>query len=553
MPQGATALALALLSATALASCASAPPRPSPPPPAAVSTVARRAPPPPPACAGPACVGWAALLLSGGRDREQNAVAHERNIAFATRTLSAAGVGRASRSLLFADGDDPRPDVQFEEPDAARRRLLVAIGLLLSDGGEGADATLRYRNHELGEASPATRDQVLRSLRADAARAEAAFSPPAIVDVSAPSISPRKQTDLLLYVTDHGIHRGDGSNNVIVLWGRRDLSVRDLGAALDRQPPERRVVSVMAQCFSGSFSALVHEGGDPSKPVARHDRCGFFAAPADRPAAGCSPRSDESLYDDYTTRFFAALGGKDRAGAAAPDADADGDGRVSFEEAHFAAVALERTQDVPVSTSEELLRRGRPAWVSEAIADPRPLSALFAGGRPALVAAAASLARSLGLREGASAADLVLEAERGKDLCWPGLCEAEVAFAHARTEAQQALRLAAQGTPMPEPIPALVLATIGRARLDTWVAAAQPHFDRLLSLDREIERLRTEAESHDARVLRLRRLIELQAAERRLEREGGELLAAYRRVQACEASGLWERPAHAPANGDGVR
>jgi hypothetical protein len=297
---------------------------------------------------------------------------------------------------------------------------------------------------------------------------------------------------------------------------------------------------VMAQCFSGSFAGLVHQGGNPTAPLASHDRCGFFAAPPDRPAAGCSPKSDESLYDDYTTRFFAALGGQTRRGDPAPAADLDGDGQVTFEEAHLAAIALEHTMDVPVSTSEELLRRSRPEWLVQAENDGRPMREVLAYARVPLARTAEALARSLHLRDVVTVRDLHRMVDFESDRCFPGLCEAEEALPIARARAHEAL-LANGGARVPRGAAALALIAMGPGKVDAMIAAAQPHFDAVLALEAGVERLRQAAEDREARLLRLARLLVLTQLEQRATKAGGPLADALARVRACETSGPWTR------------
>jgi hypothetical protein len=515
---------LALLLATplgALGGCAG-PPRPTA---ASTGPAARPLDPPPRprSCTPGSCRGWSAFLLSGGRSREQNAVAHEKNLAFVGRTLDRLGIPTAERWVHFADGPDPAPDVQVEEPDASRRRLLLAARLLIAPEGDLYEGALQYRDHEISGAQPATRAAVLAGLAQDAERARLRRAP-------AP--------DLLLYVTDHGLLRGEGEDNVVVLWGPEDLSVRALATALDAQPPGRRVVLVMAQCFSGSFASVIREGGDPSRPLASHDRCGFFSAPRDRPAAGCSPRADESLYDDHTTRFFGALGGHDRAGKPLASADLDRDGEIGLDEAQAAATRLAETQDVPVRTSEEFLRQERPAWLEAAAVDTRPIEAALAASRPAVQAEARSLAQAEKLAPSVSVAELHEQVAQLKRLCWPGLCEAEDQLDAMRLEAHTRLRQASEGVPLPRSRAALVLAAAGPDRMARWIERAQPAFGEVLRLDAEIERMRIEAETRQARLLRLARLAENEQLERRAHDEGGPLWASYQRLRACEGSTL---------------
>jgi hypothetical protein len=464
---------------------------------------------------------WAATLLSGGGAPENNAVAHERNVLFARRSLVSLGLAAAHQTVLFADGQGPDFDTQFEETDPARYRRLYALGLYR--GVEGArDAVLRYRNHELGAVLPADLDTVRNQLEQDADRAREKL----------PHTAP-----MLLYVTDHGLKARDTSNNTILLWHDERLSVRMLGRSLDAQPPERRVVSVMAQCFSGSFAALVHEGGDPARPLAPHDRCGFFAAPKDRPAAGCSPRTDESLYDDYTTRFFAALSGKTRTGQPAPPADLDGDGAITLSEAHFAAVLLEDTMDVPVTTSEELLRRERAEWLALLDRDATAIGTLLDVARAPLRQVGERLLQQLGAPRSTPIRRLDDWLDEAEDGCFPGFCEAIDEALALRQQIHGGLARTASFPP-PTDRADWTLATIGSARIDAWVQKGAPELARLLRVEGEIARLRAASESLDGRRRRLLRLIELVWLERVLRRQGGPLLSAYERVRACEDSRL---------------
>lgn len=463
---------------------------------------------------------WATLLLSGGGHPRTNAVAHERNVVFAQRALLSLGLPLGRRSVLFADGDSDALDLQLEEPDPARHRRLYALGLYR--GVENArDAVLRYRNHDVGPSQRADLDGVKRALRKDAeAATSTAEAPP-----------------LLMYVTDHGLEAKDRSNNTILLWDDEKLSVRELGVALDRQPPGRRVVTVMAQCFSGSFASLVHQGGHPDRPLAPHDRCGFFAAPRDRPAAGCSPRSDEGLYDDYTTRFFAALSGTTRTGTAAAAADLDGDGAVSLEEAHFAAVLLEDTMDVPVTTSEELLRRERGRWLSALDRRGTRITSLLAAGRPMLQRVGNALHHRLALSPDTTLGDLDDALDEGESGCFPGFCEAVARAGELRRQVHEGLRRGATFPP-PEARPNLTLGTLGSAAVDAWIARAAPDFEELLRVEASVDRLRAQSESLEGRRLRLVRLVELVWLERALRGERDPLVHDYDRIRACEGARL---------------
>lgn len=230
-------------------------------------------------------------------------------------------------------------------------------------------------------------------------------------------------------------------------------------------------------------------------------------------------------------------GASTAAASGPPGADADGDGRVSYEEAHFAAIALERTQDVPVSTSEEFLRRRYPdvPYTGEST----PYERLLAGARPALRGAALALLQVTATPPRSTMAELRRRLDALEERCWPGLCEAEEQLAAAQQRAHEALRRGAgEGREGPA---ARLLEGAGEAAVERWIEGAQPHVDEVLRLDARVEALQVEAETQEARLLRLLRMGELQILERRAAREGGAPWAAYQRLRRCEAAGPWPR------------
>jgi hypothetical protein len=135
------------------------------------------------------------------------------------------------------------------------------------------------------------------------------------------------------------------------------LTVQRFSLMLDELPQQKPVVAVMVQCYSGSFANLIYEGGNPKKPVAPQNRCGFFATVKSLPSVGCTPEVDEADYQDYSSSFFAGLSGIDRVGKVVEWADYDKDGRVSYREAHSFAKIDEQASDLPISTSESWLER----------------------------------------------------------------------------------------------------------------------------------------------------------------------------------------------------
>jgi hypothetical protein len=86
---------------------------------------------------------------------------------------------------------------------------------------------------------------------------------------------------------------------------------------------------------------------------------------ADRLAEGCGLSLEETEFRDYTTYFFAALGGRTRSGSALQPqtADRDGDGAVSFRESHFYALLNAASSDLSRSTSEQYLEEWSPWYL----------------------------------------------------------------------------------------------------------------------------------------------------------------------------------------------
>src|SRR5262245_36964525 len=120
----------------------------------------------------------------------------------------------------------------------------------------------------------------------------------------------------------------------------------------------------MAQCYSGAFASLIYD--DPQTASGfRGNRCGFMSEAADRLAEGCGLSLEETEFRDYTTYFFAALGGRTRSGAPIEqrEVDRDGDGVVSFRESHFYALLNAHSADLSRSTSEQYLEDWSPWYL----------------------------------------------------------------------------------------------------------------------------------------------------------------------------------------------
>lgn len=274
---------------------------------------------------------WRVLLVSGGGTPASNAIAHEKNVNFVARSLVELGLPFRAIETYFSVGTADLPDTAYLAELPQDRWELQILDILFGRGG----IDLQYRHHAVTAVTgPGRRSEVLRAVREAAA-------------------SLREGQTLLLYTTDHGQRSEDGSkNSALVMWGGEKLTAQELRSALDAGSSRGRVVLVMAQCFSGGFASVAY---GPGVKLATGDRCGFFATTHARESAGCTPELSEADYDDYTTRFFSALRGRDRVGRPVRSADFDADGVVSLSEAHAYALGSEETLDVPVKTSELFL------------------------------------------------------------------------------------------------------------------------------------------------------------------------------------------------------
>ncbi|MFE4107390.1 Caspase domain-containing protein [Almyronema epifaneia] len=257
------------------------------------------------------------LVVAGGPVPGYNEIALEKNVLYFQRTLAAMGVDPGLADIFFANGNDGQATVRYLDAAGQERFKPPAIPHL--QGAASVDNLLAW----LTTAQTAPQD-----------------------------------CSTFFYFTGHGGYNAQNEdNNTLLLWGDRSFSVQELATQLDQLPTTQPFVTMMAQCFAGSFANVIYEGGNPENPVALQTRCGFFATVSDRPSVGCTPEVNEADYQDYSSSFFAGLSGISRTGAAVPSADYDQDGTVTYAEAHAFAKVDEATADWPISTSEAWLQR----------------------------------------------------------------------------------------------------------------------------------------------------------------------------------------------------
>jgi hypothetical protein len=269
------------------------------------------------------------LTLGGGGAPSYNEIAIEKNVLYFQRTLDAMGLPGGDMNILFANGTDGQKTVRYVEKGVEKFKAPTVPGIL-------------------GESSIANLTQALST------------------------VAEKPQEPLFFYFTGHGADNPKNlDNNAMILWKEELLSVQRFSLMLDELPQQKPVVAVMVQCYSGSFANLIYEGGNPKKPVAQQNRCGFFATVKSLPSVGCTPEVNEADYQDYSSSFFAGLSGIDRVGKVVEWADYDKDGRVSYREAHSFAKIDEQASDLPISTSESWLERQiNPAQTKQILREP---------------------------------------------------------------------------------------------------------------------------------------------------------------------------------------
>lgn len=284
------------------------------------------------------------LVVAGGGAPSYNEIALEKNVRYFQRTLAHLGESISTATVFFANGNDGQATIRYLDPLGRERFKVPDI------------------EHLTGAA---TRENVQTWL---------ATYPQ--------SDQGRENCPAFMYFTGHGaLNSANDDNNAMILWEEAFWSVQDLAATLDQWPADVPFVTMMAQCYSGSFANVIYEGGDPAQPIALQSRCGFFATVKTRPSVGCTPLVNEADYRDYSSSFFAGLSGRDRVGAPVESADYDQNGAVSYAEAHAFAKVDGETSDWPISTSEAWLQRQATA-ADEARILNLPMRDVLAGARP---------------------------------------------------------------------------------------------------------------------------------------------------------------------------
>lgn len=286
--------------------------------------------------AGTGCAEDFFLTIGGGYSPSGNQASLENNALFFQRALRDVGLNDRPNDVFFSDGESEELDLQVMDPNSVPK----ANRLMAEFFGSRTDLGLSYRNHRVPNVRDSTKPDNIRRWFKDVG-------------------STIKADDrLLIYVTAHGNRSSDRQNafnTTIATWNSTSIRMTKFVRMLDTLPEGVRVVAVMVQCHAGGFARFIFKGGDPDLGLSSQHRIGFFATVHDRPAAGCTAAVDELSYVEYSTYFWAALTGRTRTGQAIELPDYNGDGVVSFAEAHGYTILTADTIDLPVKTSGEFL------------------------------------------------------------------------------------------------------------------------------------------------------------------------------------------------------
>ncbi|MBV07837.1 C13 family peptidase [Rubinisphaera sp.] len=278
------------------------------------------------------------LTIGGGYSPTGNQISLERNVEYFQGVLAESYEGNIQHDILFSDGSDPQRDLQYYDPQQPLPKIYELLGQVF-DTESGQD--YRYRNHQIG------------NLRGPSSVTE--------WDRWVNEVGSKMTADdrLFIYATAHGGKSSDkkrSGNTYLYLWNKEKISVEQFANSLRKLPENVPVVLVMVQCYSGGFANSMFPNGDPAQPLDNRDIVGFFATIETQPAAGCTADIHEENYHEYSSSFWAAISGSTRTQEEVTNCDCNGDGLMSFSEAHSYTVATSTTIDIPISTSDVFLR-----------------------------------------------------------------------------------------------------------------------------------------------------------------------------------------------------
>ncbi|RCS47801.1 hypothetical protein DTL42_14055 [Bremerella cremea] len=340
------------------------------------------------------------LTIGGGPAPDSNQVSLENNVLYFQRTLSQLERDTDEHVILFADGEKPEADLQFQNPERGPEDLHRLLAEIV---GPANGIRFDYRSSTVpgvqGAADPDTIKRTLGDLsqrlksddrlilyftghggRERPERSSRGRRPTAAIAADEEKPTEKSAEDKDEQESDHEdsndaaapekenrseeaspsnerrSKRPGYTGNHTHLWDHKTMTVTAWTEMLDELPQDMPVVAVMVQCYSGGFGNLIFQGGDPKNGMSSHPRCGFFSTVPDRVAAGCTPNINQAEYREYSSYFWEALSGVSRTGETVHTPDFDGDGQTSLLEAHAYTVLHADTIDIPTRTSDFFLR-----------------------------------------------------------------------------------------------------------------------------------------------------------------------------------------------------
>lgn len=277
------------------------------------------------------------LTIGGGYNPSGNQASLEANVIFFQQVLKEKHHGAMQHQIFFADGDDDKADLQIVAEKKSWKDL-PASELLAGLHRRRGPQQLEYRNHRVPAVS--------------------GLLDPALIRGSIESIGKNSRAGdrLIVYVTAHGSQGSKETpyNTTIDCWNEKKISGREFTRWLNEMPSTMPIVMVMAQCYCGGFGHTIFEDLDESKGLANQPRIGFFAQQYNLPAAGCRPDIEND--EEFSSYFWGAIAGRSRNGVPVEGSDIDRDSVVSFAEAYAHAVIAGQTIDIPLRTSDVLLK-----------------------------------------------------------------------------------------------------------------------------------------------------------------------------------------------------
>ena len=469
------------------------------------------------------------LTIGGGYSPAGNQISLERNVVFFNKLLAEQLPSDTAHDLYFADGKSPNPDLQFEPKEVKIPKANLLAAALF---GSTKNIKLEYRNNELKDVRGAS----------SPSEVEAWFK-----DTGSKLVAGDR---LILYITAHGGrgHKDKKHNTKIFMWNNQSLEASKLAEHIAGLPEGVSVVTVMVQCYSGGFANLIFDGADPKKAEAKRSICGFYATVQDRVAAGCTPDINEEDYDEYSSHFWAALRGKNRVERDVTKPDYDGDGAVSFEEAHAFTMISSHSLDIPIKTSGAFLRRhskmeekDKPDLLH---AEKTPYFELLTHARPADLAALDALSARLGLTSAKRGEEARKKAEevskKRKELQDKSKEKKKTIDAHRREISRDLKNRWPQFTNQFSPGAIAII----RDQPDEFVKAAESHpkFKEWTKLNKERGKLEAESfelEKRWAHHKRFTRILENVALAANLDQlTKPEVVSKYQQLAAAEGSPL---------------